>query len=243
MGVIIGIFSAKGGVGKTLLATNLAAAFALRHGIRTALLDLSPGTGTADLLLDLEPKHSWADLQNVINELTAKQISLAVTEYRPGIDLLASPSQVIWNQPLNKTDITSLLEGFREEYELVLVDAPAGISETARAALELVDLRLILLTPDAPALRATSRYLKSLPCIDSPTGLVINQHSQGAAVTPADIKHHLGKSLAGVLPIDPKGAWTNISYGEPCALRKNSKLGQAIRKLAAQLLMMVNSKS
>jgi pilus assembly protein CpaE len=243
MGDVIGIFSAKGGVGKTLLATNLAAAFALGHRVRTALIDLNPGIGTADLLLDLEPERSWADLRDVIGELTTQHLGLAVTGYRPGLDLLASPPQVTWNQPLNKGELTSLLDAFRREYELVLVDVPAGVSALAQAALDLVDLRLILLTPDAPALRATARYIESLPSSGPPTGLVISQHAQGAAVSPTEIKNHLGKSLVGVLPIDPQGVWANISYGEPCALRKSSKLGQAIRKLSTQLLKMVNSKS
>ena len=243
MGAIIGIFSAKGGVGKTLLATNLAAAFALGHRVRTALIDLNPGTGTADLLLDLEPERSWQDLREVINELTPQHLGLAVTSYRPGMDLLASPPQITWKEPLLKKELASLLDAFRKEYELVLVDLPAGISETTLAALDLVDLRLILLTPDAPALRATSRFLESLPADGPPTGLVISQHSQGSAVTPTEIKDHLGKTVVGVLPIDPKSVWTNISYGEPCSLSKSSKLGQAIRALSARLLKMVNSKS
>jgi len=243
MGAVIGIFSAKGGVGKTLLATNLAAAFALGHRTRTALIDLNPGTGTADLLLDLEPERSWADLLNVIDELTAHHLELAVTEYKPGLDLLASPSIVVWNQSLNKKELIYLLDAFRKEYELVLLDIPAGVSDLAQAALDLVDLRLILLTPDAPALQLTTRYLESLSDNGSLTGLVINQHAQGAAVTPTMIKNLLGRDLVGVLPIDPQAAWANISYGEPCVLQKSSKLGQAIRKLSAQLLKMINSNS
>lgn len=243
MGAVIGIFSAKGGVGKTLLATNLAAAFAIGHRTRTALIDLNPGTGTADLLLDLEPERSWADLKDVLKELTPQHLQLAVTSYRPGLDLLASPPQVEWKSTPTKTDLAALLDAFRKEYELILVDVPSGVTELARAALELVDLRLILLTPDAPALRATARYLESLPKGGPPTGLVINQQAQGAAVSPTEIKEHLGKSLVGVLPIDPQGVWANVSYGEPCALRKSSKLGEAIRKLSTRLIKMVNSQS
>lgn len=241
MGLVIGIFSGKGGVGKTLLATNLAAAFALGHRARTALIDLNPGNGTADLLLDLEPERSWADLRDVITELTPQHLQLAVTPYRPGLDLLASPPQIAWDQPLRTGGLASLLSAFREQYEAVLVDVPTGITGLAREALDEVDLRLILLTPDAPALRVTSRYLNSLGTEGSPTGLVINQHTSGAAVTLAEIKDHLGKSLVGVLPIDPQGVWANVSYGEPCVLRKSSKLGAAIRNVSSRLLKMTKS--
>jgi pilus assembly protein CpaE len=243
MGAVIGIFSAKGGVGKTLLATNLTAAFAVGHRTRPALIDLNPGTGTADLLLDLEPERSWADLRDVISELTPQHLQLAVTSYRPGVDLLASPPQVEWNPIPTKNELASLLEAFRKEYDLIVVDVPSGATELVRAALELVDLQLILLTPDAPALRATARYLASLPKGGPPTGLVINQQGQGAAVSPTEIKKHLGISLVGVLPIDPQGVWANVSYGEPCALRKSSKLGKSIRNLSTRLIKMLNSQS
>ena len=243
MGMVIGVFSAKGGVGKTLLATNLAVSFALGHRLQTILVDLNPGTGTADLLLDLNPERSWADLREVISELTSQHIQLAVTPFRPGLDLLASPLQVSWNEKLTRTELTSLLNLLREQYELVLLDVPAGISDLALSCLELVDLTLILLTPDAPALRATSRYLTSLPRDVSPIELVINQQAPGAAVTPAEINNYLGKRLLGTLPIDPRGVWVNISYGEPCVLRKSSKLGNGIRMLSAQLLKTVHAKN
>jgi len=71
MGTVIGIFSAKGGVGKTILATNLAVALGVGHHRKTVLIDLNQGLGTADLLLDLEPENSWQDLIPV--ELSASR--------------------------------------------------------------------------------------------------------------------------------------------------------------------------
>ena len=240
MATVIGIFSAKGGVGKTILATDLAVAFGVGHSRKTALLDLNEGAGSADLLLDLEPDSSWADLLPVIDELTPQQLSLAVTEYRPGIDLLASPPEISWKAPLSKKNLAVLLDALREVYDLILLDAPSGDGPLVSAALSLVDIRLITLTPDGPALRATSRYLEALTDKDLTTGLVINQQAPGAAVKPDEIQDHLGKRVFGVLPIDPGSVWTNISYGEPCALRRGSKLGKSIRSLSTLLVKLTD---
>jgi len=149
MGTVIGIFSAKGGVGKTILATNLAVAVGVGHRRRTAIIDLNPGIGTSDLLLDLEPERSWADLLSVIDELSAKHLKLAVTEYRPGVDLLASPPSVTWKQALTKKNLASLLEVFRKEYDLIVLDTSSGGGGLTGAALSLADIRLVVLTPDA----------------------------------------------------------------------------------------------
>ncbi len=240
MGTVIGIFSAKGGVGKTILAINLAVAVGVGHRRRTAIIDLNPGIGTSDLLLDLEPERSWADLLSVIDELSAKHLKLAVTEYRPGVDLLACPPSVTWKQALTKKNLASLLEVFRKEYDLIVLDTSSGGGGLTGAALSLADIRLVVLTPDAPCLRGTSRFLDVLPEKEKFIGLVINQQTVGAAVSPDEIKEHLGERLFGVLPVDQSGVWANISYGEPCVLRKTSKLGKSIRQLSARLIKMID---
>jgi|LGOV01.1.fsa_nt_gb pilus assembly protein CpaE len=243
MGYVIGIFSAKGGVGKSLLATNLAVAFGVGHHRRTVIVDLNPGLGTADLLLDLEPEHSWSDLVSVLNELSLQHLKLAVTEYRPGVDILACPPAMTWKQTLTRKNISSLLEVFREEYDLIVLDTSPGGGGVNEAAYSLADLRLITLTPDAPVLRATKRYLESSPEKEIATGLIINQHTSGAAVSPDEIKEYLGERLFAVLPMDPAGVWANISYGDPCVLRKTSKLGKSIRQLAVRLLKMIDQRT
>ena len=243
MGYVIGIFSAKGGVGKSLLATNLGVVFGVGHRRRTVIIDLNPGLGTTDLLLDLETERTWSDLVSVINELDPQHIKLAVTEYRPGVDLLACPPEATWKQPLTKKNIASLLEAFRVEYDLTLLDTTPGGGQVNEAAYTLSDIRLVALTPDAPTLRATDRYLKAVPEQKKITGLVINQYTAGAAVSPDEIKDHLGERLFAVLPMDPGGVWANISYGEPCVLRKTSKLGKSIRQFAVRLLKMTEQLS
>lgn len=242
MGTVIGVFSAKGGVGKTILATNLAVACGVGHRRKTVLIDINPGLGTADLLLDLAPENSWADLIPVIDELSTKHLKLAVTEYRLGVDLLASPPEMTWKGPLAKKNLASLLNTFRDEYDLIVLDTPSGSGSIPAAALSLVDVRLITLTPDAPSLRATSRYLAGFSIKDKITGLLINQQSSGSAITPDEIKDHLGVHVFGVFPIDPAGVWSNISYGEPCVLRKSSKLGKTIRQFTVRLLKIIDQK-
>ena len=243
MGFVIGIFSAKGGAGKSILATNLAVAFGIGHRRRTVIIDLNPGIGTADLLLDLEPEHSWSDLVSVLNELSSEHLKLAVTEYRTGIDILACPPAMIWKQTLTRKNISSLLEVFREEYDLIVLDTSPGCGQVNKAAFFLADLRLVVLTPDAPVLRVTKRYLEASPEKEKSTGLVINQHTSGAAVSPDEIKEYLGERLFAVLPMDPAGVWANISYGEPCVLRKTSKLGESIRQLALRLMKVIDQRT
>jgi len=240
MGTVLGIFSAKGGVGKTLLAANLAAACGVGYHKKTVLVDLNIGNGTTDLLLDLSPERFWSDLGSVFQELTSQHLSLTITEYRPDLDLLASPPYLTKTEVIKMENLSLLLNALKKEYDLIVLDTPTGIDPPVRGCLALADIKLMLLTPDAPALRSTSRFLSALQNPIKMNGLIINQYSPGAAITPEEIKDHLGHTVCGVLPIDQAGVWANISYGEPCIFRKSSKLGKSIRQLSGKLLRLID---
>ncbi|MBC8505621.1 MAG: AAA family ATPase [Anaerolineales bacterium] len=236
MGIVIGVFSAKGGVGKSLVATNLGAVFAAGHHFPTALIDLNAGLGASDLLLDLEPERCWSDLLPVTAELAPQHLNLATTQHDSGLHLLACPEFPDAQANLTRESLAALCTAFRQEYALTLLDVPTGMGVINVAAFHLVDMRLILLTPDAPALRATQRYANSLSKNEKPVGLVLNQYGRGAPVSPKEIESHLGGRLYATLPVDQSAVWANVSYGQPCALKQRRGLGRALRGLSKTVL-------
>lgn len=236
--IVLGVFSAKGGVGKSLIASNLGAAFAAGNQLPTLLIDLVAGSGSADLLLDLEPERSWVDLLPVIDELTTQHISLAITSHMSNLHLLACPEDPMQGELLSNQNLDTLLSFLRNEYAIVVLDLPAGMDEPVLAAYDLVDLCLVVLTPDAPTIRATKRLFDSLPSSDRHIGLVVNQYGRGAPVKPKEIENHLEAQaqICAVLPVDPAAVWVNISFGQPCVLRRKRGLGRAIRGMANTVL-------
>lgn len=243
MGKVIGVFSAKGGVGKSLIASNLGVAFRAGHKQRTVILDLTPGTGTVDLLLDLEPERTWLDLIPVVNELRSKHFQLSTTPFRNGLDILACPSETVFDKEIKKAQLHALFTALRDEYDLVVIDTHTGLGEMSLSACEFANIRLVILTPDAPALRSTSRFVESWSKEDHRTGLVINQHSPGSAIEPQEIQDHLNHPILGVLPMDPGSAWKNVSYGEPCVLHKKSAFGKSLRQLSTNVLKRLEQSS
>lgn len=236
MGIIVGVFSAKGGVGKSLISSNLGAVFAAGHHLFTALIDLSAGLGAADLLLDLKPERSWFDLLPVMAELTPQHLNLAITGHESGLHLLACPEIPDHHADLTNDSMEALLAAFRQEYSLIMLDTPTGMDIISVAAFRLADLRLVLLTPDAISLRATKRFLNSLSPNEKPTGLVLNQYGRGEPVKPKEIENYLEKRIYAILPVDPVAVWANVSYGQPCALKRKRGLGRALRGLSKTVL-------
>jgi pilus assembly protein CpaE len=90
-GHVITVFSPKGGTGKTVVSTNLAAALAKREGRRTLLLDLDLQFGDAAIVLGMEPEKTIYDLVVAPGELDPEKLAGYVTRHASGLDVLAAP--------------------------------------------------------------------------------------------------------------------------------------------------------
>ena len=89
---VVALQGAKGGVGASLIATNLGCVLAGQEP--TLLLDVHGATGSDDLLLNLKAERSWADLLPVADELQNGHIQRAVASHTTGLKLLGSPSRI-----------------------------------------------------------------------------------------------------------------------------------------------------
>jgi pilus assembly protein CpaE len=90
-GRVVTVFSPKGGTGKTVLSTNLAAALAKHYGKRTLLLDLDLQFGDAAIALGLEPVKTIYDLVVAPGELDSEKLAGYVTRHPCGLDILPAP--------------------------------------------------------------------------------------------------------------------------------------------------------
>jgi len=229
--LMVAVASAKGGVGKSLAATNLGALAAAHLRLRAALVDLDAGNGIDDLLLDLAPEKSWLDLLPVLQEITSEHLELARTVHTSGLHLFAAPSDYESARGLDPPRFTAFLRVLRENYEFVVLDCPSGLGLTTRNAVSRCDVILCLLTPDAPCLRSTQRMLAGLP--ESPAlELVLSQFEVGGVFSPSDIERTLRRTMLGVLPIDARAVWENVHYGQPCALSRKRGLAGEYRRIA-----------
>ncbi len=228
---LLTVFSAKGGCGASLIATNLAVSLA--RAAPTVLIDLHAQQGTDDLLLDLRPDHAWPELLPVAPELTDRHIELVGCRHAEGLVLLAAPASL----PADPTqDIRTrlLLEALARRLAWVVVDAPSGSWSPACA--EISDTQLLVTTADPPALRCARRLLHSRPpAAHSRVGLVLNQFGRGQPASASEVAASLECPLLAAVPVDPRGVGYQVNFGRPCALDRQSALGRSMMTLARRL--------
>ena len=143
-GRVMTVFSPKGGTGKTVVATNLAAAFAKKEGRRTLLLDLDLQFGDAAIGLGLEPEKTIYDLVVAPGELDSEKLAGYVTKHASGLDVLAAPLRPEDAELVTEGKVTSLLEVARGSYEVIVVDTSPFFHGPMLATLDRTDELLVL---------------------------------------------------------------------------------------------------
>ncbi len=229
---VIGILSAKGGVGASLVATNLGCALA-GYG-QTLLIDLNPGSGGDDLLLDLSPQRSWADLLPVVKEISPKHLQLIIAQHPSGLNFMRTPE--VWLNDVNWLAVVQLLGSLADKNEWLLLDMPTGMPEATQSVFSMMDIALFVTTADPPALRAAGRLIKSLPAdLRGQSGLVVNQITRRHPVNPAEIAGSLEIPLLAALQPDPRAVGYQVSFGNTCVSDRRSSFGRGVVLLAARL--------
>ena len=161
-GRIITVFSPKGGTGKTVTATNLAASFAKHEAKRTLLLDLDLQFGDAAIMLGIEPEKTIYDLVVAPGELDSEKLAGYVTKHTCGLDILPAPLRPEDAELVTESKLARLLEVARESYDVIVVDTSPFFHGPMLATLDRTDELLMVCGLDVPTLKNVRLSLQTL---------------------------------------------------------------------------------
>jgi flagellar biosynthesis protein FlhG len=175
---ITAITSGKGGVGKTFVSANLAAALAAR-GERVLVLDADLGLANLDVVLNLSPKVTLHDVFTGTHALDE-----AVVEVAPGLAVLLAGSGLVEYSRLTpevRDKLTEALTLLAPRFDRVLLDTGAGISDVVLYTVSLADEVLLVTTPEPTAMTDAYATLKVLATTQGRRSahLVVNQTLPG----------------------------------------------------------------
>ena len=156
---IVAVTSGKGGVGKTFVCANLAAALA-RRGDRVLVIDADLGLANLDVVLNLHPEVTLHDV------FTGKaDLQEALLEAPGGFQVLLAGSGLIEYSRLTpevRDRFEELLESVRSRYDYIFLDTGAGISEVVLYAVSMADEVLIVVTPEPTSMADAYATVKVL---------------------------------------------------------------------------------
>ena len=135
MGKVIVVVSPKGGSGKTAVATNLAAALAMRFPGRVAAIDLDVQFGDMCTSMGLHPEHNLAQVAQSA-QVDATTIKLFLTPYDPGLYVLCGARTPAEADVVTHEHVSRVIPLLAADFDYVVVDTPAGLDDRTLAALE-----------------------------------------------------------------------------------------------------------
>jgi pilus assembly protein CpaE len=205
---VFAFVGAKGGVGTTVAAANVAAALAAEPNSQVLMADMHVDSyGDAGLLFGVEPKFTVVDALDNVHRLDQAFLGTLVIRAKPGLDLLASAERPSLHPPDGKK-VRDLIERLAANYATVVLDM-------GRADLGTIVLR--------------QRLGKDRLAV------VISRYDAGMDIGQDDIERVVGLPVWGAFPNDYRLVTSSANDGRPFALDSKAKLPAAVRQFAKRL--------
>ncbi|MFJ1583282.1 CpaE family protein [Streptomyces sp. NPDC088197] len=237
-GTLIAVAGAKGGVGTTVTAVQLALA-AHASGRSTALVDLDLQGGDIASYLDVQFRRSIADLADIA-DVSSRVLHDAMYVHESGPALLLAPADGERGEDVTDRSARLVLAALRQRYEVVVVDCGTQMTSANAVAVEVADAAVLVLTPDVIAVRAAKRMVRMWDRLQirkpQDTTAVVNRHTRGTEIQPSLIGRITGTRMAtSVIPAGFRELQAVIDAGRLQDLDARSTVKAGIWALAGEL--------
>ncbi|MEW1751184.1 CpaE family protein [Streptomyces angustmyceticus] len=237
-GTLVTVTGAKGGVGTTVTAVQLALA-ARAAGRSVALVDLDLQSGDVASYLDVQFRRSIADLAGIA-DISVRVLQDAVHDHHTGLGLLLAPEEGERGEEVDDRAARQVIGALRARYEVVLVDCGSQMQSANAAAVELADVALLVTTPDVVAVRAAKRQVRLWDRLQirqaEDTTTVVNRLTRNTEIQPPLVAKATGTQVARThVPAAFKELQPCVDAGRMQDLDGRSTVRQALWALAGEL--------
>jgi pilus assembly protein CpaE len=237
-GLVVAVAGAKGGVGTTVTAVQLALA-AHAAGKSTALVDLDLQGGDIASYLDVQFRRSMADLAD-INDVTSRVLQDAMYVHEAGPALLLAPGDGERGEEVTDRAARHVLHALRQRYEVVVVDCGTQMTSANAVAVETAETAVLVTTPDVVAVRAAKRMVRMWDRLQirkpQDVTVAVNRYTRGTEIQPSLIARITGTRIAAsVIPAAYKELQAVVDAGRLQDLDNRSTVKQGLWSLAAEL--------
>ncbi|MCC7490866.1 MAG: response regulator [Fimbriimonadaceae bacterium] len=238
---VVAVYSPQGGVGKSMLAANLAVVLARESGRPTVLVDLNLQFGDIDLMLNITPERTVAAVIQRMNQLDADLMESFLTLHDDSnLKVLAAPARPEYADTITTFVVEKVLQVLRERHTYIVIDTPSFLQDTTLTALDHSDEIILLTALDLLALHNTKTALAMMQKLrygPDKVKLVLNRSNADVGISPEDVEQTLEYDISAYIPSDGRVAVTSVNEGEPFVLSQpKTQIAQSIRRIAYQVM-------
>lgn len=237
-GRIVSVFSTKGGLGVTTMATNLAVCLAEQAPGRTVLIDLDTRQSDIATHLNLRPTYSVLDALESLDRLDESFLQGLLVKHPSGLLVLPGPTRIERAQ-LGGEQVRAALDSIRAHFSHVVMDLRHDLDGGTIAALEASDSILFLTSLDVCALRSSAAGLAAFRHLGlnlQRVRVVVMREDTAEDVTLKHARDTLGLPVSWKTPSDYPAVVASINSGRPVVTASpRSRIAKNLRQLATTL--------
>jgi pilus assembly protein CpaE len=225
MGKLLAVYSPKGGVGCTTLATNMAIGLNSDE-TPTVLVDGNLQFGDVSVFLNLQVKNSIVDLAERSDELDEDIVGEVLMRHDSGLYVLAAPPRPEMADEVQASQVRLVLSFLRQHFAYVVVDNSSTMDDVTLAVLDLADLLLAIATTDIPSIKDARLLFDLLSVLEFPKEdilFILNKTDRRSGITAEAVSENLKQAVEGEIPLDDRTVATSVNRGEPLLLGDNSR--------------------
>ncbi|HMD65380.1 MAG TPA: AAA family ATPase [Stellaceae bacterium] len=238
LGTMTALIGARGGVGTTTLAVNLAWHLANRQSRRVALVDLDLQTGDCALALNVKPSPGLREALVNPTRIDSTLLERVMTPVGHRLFVLSSEEPLRDDLEITAEAVGTLVGALREQFHYVIVDVPRIPATPYRRVLDTADFRIIVGDQTLRSVRDIVRLRDVLGEGNGKqrNGFVVNRYGEGGrhAVTLQEMRHVLGLQPRTVIPFLPT-LFAAATNGTRVAAARRGKVTDAIAALVLEL--------
>jgi pilus assembly protein CpaE len=219
----ITVFSPKGGVGTTTIATNLAISLHKTLKEDVLLIDGKHLFGHVALYLNLRSGNSITDLiahACMLDQTLMKQV---VVKHISGIFVLPSPYSITEAQGIRPDNLFNVIQSLQQVFPYIIIDGGSNLNDNTVTYMDSSDKILLVLSSDLASMRDARQFLEISASLSYPkdkTLLILNQTGRKEDVKSEEIENILKVKIFGKNPTDESLALSSVNEGVPILLKK-----------------------
>jgi pilus assembly protein CpaE len=237
-GLVVTIFSSKGGTGKTFLASNLAAALADKSGEETALVDLDLAMGDVFSYWGTEPTRPIQDLMglgHMVDREAMISVGTKLADHLWGFGAPPDPAATTAGDDA----IGTVLEALKNNFCYVIVDGPGGYSDQILPAFDQSDIVCLVAGLDVVGIKHLAKALETLESLGvdrDKLSVVLNRADSKVGLEVEDIERVMGIKIDTLIP-SSRLVPASLNKGVPVYISdKDSGVAQSIAGFADELI-------
>jgi pilus assembly protein CpaE len=240
MGKVIAVVGNKGGVGRSVIATNVAMAIRQLTNKQVALVDASLSFGDVGVMMNVAKSKTFSDITVQPHLLDRELLEDILVTHSSGIRLLLAPSTPQESETVSVEHIRAAVSILSKTVDYVVIDTRPGFDDTMLALMDQSDTLLVVLAMEMTTIKDTRQFLEIAELLGYPDEkilLVLNRFNNFSGIPVGDIAENLKREIEYKIPDDPASVLRSVNEGSPLVSNQpDSRFSAEILRLTSTLV-------